>query len=281
MYDFLRRPMWILSHVLIALLVLALIGLGLWQRARWIEESDKAERLEQRAQFAPLPYEDAVDPTADPAAFDPELRFTRVEATGVYDTDAEVAILNRSQNGAPGAWVLTPLVTAEGTAVPVLRGWIPLDPTGEAPPFRNAEPPDGEVTVSGTLQPTQERGGIGAIDDADGTLESLARVDLARLAEQLPYPLGPAWVLLDDQQPPPALELPQQVELLTDDPSQNFSYMVQWWIFAVIALLGYPLVLRGVARHRSTEVSDGDELAERAPTAPPRSEDDVALDAGR
>ncbi|HNU73560.1 MAG TPA: hypothetical protein PKM95_01820, partial [Deltaproteobacteria bacterium] len=30
-----------------------------------------------------------------------------------------------------------------------------------------------------------------------------------------------------------------------------FGYMVQWWIFALIGLVGYPLILRRVARNRS------------------------------
>ena len=36
-------------------------------------------------------------------------------------------------------------------------------------------------------------------------------------------------------------------------PSQNFAYMVQWWIFALIAMIGYPLILRRVARNRVRE----------------------------
>lgn len=250
MYDFLRRPTWILSHVLVALLVVAMIGLGFWQRARWMEESDKVARLEARAQLDAVPYADAVGSVGF-ESFPDELRFTRVEAAGTYDVGAEVAVLNRSQGGAPGAWVLTPLVQADGTAVPVLRGWIPYQVgTGALPPFEEAAPPEGEVRVVGTLQPSQVRGSIGSVDPESGTLTELARVDLERLAQQLPYELGPAWVLLVAQDPPTEGALPAPVDLVADDPSQNFSYMVQWWIFAVIAGAGYPLVLRSVARHR-------------------------------
>ena len=35
------------------------------------------------------------------------------------------------------------------------------------------------------------------------------------------------------------------------DASQNFSYMVQWWIFATIAGVGYLLILRRVAVNRA------------------------------
>ncbi|MCZ7630377.1 MAG: hypothetical protein M5U19_15670 [Microthrixaceae bacterium] len=40
-----------------------------------------------------------------------------------------------------------------------------------------------------------------------------------------------------------ALDLPS--------PSQNFSYMMQWWFFAAIAAVGYVLILRKVARSRA------------------------------
>lgn len=268
MYAFLRKPVWILSHVLIAALVVSLIALGFWQRARWMEEREKFNALHERSELPAIPYDEAVDPDATTASISPDMRFVKVEVTGVYDIDSEVAILNRSQGGSPGAWVLTPLIQADGTAVPVVRGWIPYDPAGVPAPFVGAEPPTGEVTVVGNLQLTQKRGSFGAIDPEDGTVDRLARVDLDRLEQQLDVPLGPAWVLLDEQAPPQATTLPQHVELLTEDPSQNFSYMMQWWIFAAIAAGGYPLVLRMVARSRQRNDQvpmEPDELADLAP----------------
>lgn len=252
MYSFLRRPIWILSHVLIALLVLALVGLGFWQRARYFEERDKKERLETLAVAEPETYDHFLpDATMSDDEVPESLRYRRVEVTGIYDAEQEVAILNRSNDGAPGAWVLTPLVQADGTAVPVVRGWIPYDPEGETPPFPDSEPPTGVVTVTGNLQLTQERGSIGSVDPATGTLTGLSRVDLKRFQQQLPYDLEPAWVLLDGQGPAQSGELPAVIELQPRDPSQNFSYMMQWWIFALIAAGGYPLVLRMVARNKS------------------------------
>jgi cytochrome oxidase assembly protein ShyY1 len=176
-------------------------------------------------------------------------RYKRVVVEGTYDATAEVAILNRSRDGAPGAWVLTPLVQADGTAVPVVRGWIPYDPVAaNAAPFPDSVPPEGPVRVTGNLQPTQERGSFGSSDDDAGTLR--------------------AWVLLDAQDPPQPGGLPATIELQTTDPSQNFSYMMQWWIFALIALAGYPLVLRVVARNKAK----GDQTPEDLDGGPGRDE---------
>ena len=264
MYAFLRRPVWILSHVLIALLVVSLVGLGLWQRSRYLEERDEQQRLDTLATAEPVPYDEVLPSSELPANGVPDSdRYRRVVVEGTYDGASELAILNRSRDGAPGAWVLTPLVQADGTAVPVLRGWIPYDPTADlVPPFPDSAPPEGTVRVTGNLQPTQERGAFGSTDEAEGTLRDLARVDLDRLQQQLPYDLEPAWVLLDGQDPQQPGGLPAVVELQTTDPSQNFSYMVQWWIFAAIALIGYPLVLRVVARNKAKGDQTPDDAAE-------------------
>lgn len=253
MYSFLRRPAWILSHVLIAVLVVSLVGLGFWQRERYHEEKEKKELLEERASGTPAPFDEVVAPDVGFGSDVSSLRYERVVLTGTWDVESEVAILNRSQGGLPGAWVLTPLVREDGSAVAVVRGWIPYDPAGETPPFPDALPPEGVVTVTGNLQGTQRRGSIGAVDPAEGVLTSLARVDLERFARQYDHDLAPVWVLQDGQHPSQEGEFPRQVLLQTQDPSQNFSYMMQWWIFALIAACGYPLVLRAVARHRARD----------------------------
>ena len=198
----------------------------------------------------PVPFDEVVPPDLAPDEVEPAVEFTPVSVTGRYDVSEEVAVLNRTRGGAPGAWLLTPLVRSDGTAVPVVRGWIPYDPAGLAEDFPEAAPPDGEVTVTGLVQLTQVRGSLGPVDAADGTLSALARVDLDRYAEQLDEPLAPAWIVLDSQQPPQPGDLPAVVELTVGDSGQNFGYMMQWWIFALIGAVGYPLIIRRVARNR-------------------------------
>ncbi|MEI7886546.1 MAG: SURF1 family protein [Actinomycetes bacterium] len=252
MYGFLRRPLWLLSHVLIAALVVLLIALGFWQRSRYFEERYKSQQLQTIARAAPVSLNEVIsDSGTAPSKVPEKARYRRVKVAGKYDSAHEVSILNRSRGGAPGAWVLTPLVQADGTAVPVVRGWIPLQTNGEKPPFPGSEAPTGNVTVTGNLQLTQQRGSFGSTDPKSGTLTALSRVDLDRFEAQLPYKIEPAWVLLDGQNPEQADGSPAVIELQTKDPSQNFSYMMQWWIFALIALCGYPLVLRMVARNKA------------------------------
>lgn len=261
MYDFLRRPAWIVSHVVMVSLIVLAVVLGFWQRSRYQEESAKADRIEALAEAEPVALDQVLDPRSGIDEVDPEVEYRRVQLTGTYDVDAEVAILNRSRGGAPGAWVLTPLVTDDGVAVAVVRGWISYDPAGTQEEFPEAAPPDGEVTVTGVVQLTQERGSLGPVDAEDGTLRALARVDLGRYAEQLEAPLAPVWVMLDGQSPPQPGAIPEPVELVASDAGQNFGYMVQWWIFATIGAVGYPLILRRVAINRAR----GDQVPDQVP----------------
>jgi len=248
-YDFARRPAWIVSHVLVALLVLVLIALGFWQRARYLERTEQADRIEERATQPPVPIATVVPPGATAASLPESAEFTRVSATGTFDVANEILIRNRSYAGAPGSWVLTPLIQADGTALPVVRGWVPnVDPDPPGPPFPGGEPPTGEVTIAGVLQFTQTKGGFGAADPATGRLEVLSRVDVARVGAQLDHPVVPAWVLLDAQQPPQTGRLPSRVAVEVPSASQNISYMFQWWFFAAIAAGGYVLILRRHAR---------------------------------
>lgn len=264
MYDFLRRPAWIASHLVMASLIVLAIVLGFWQKSRYDEETARQAQIDALAAAEPVPYDDVVDPGGSAADIDPDVEFTRVVVTGRYDTDAEVAILNRSRGGSPGAWVLTPLVRDDGTAVPVVRGWIQYDPSGTQVDFPEAAPPEGEVTVTGVVQLTQVRGSLGPVDAEDGTLQAMARVDLERFAQQLDPPLAPAWIMLDGQDPPQPGELPAVVEVSAADAAQNFGYMVQWWIFAAIGAIGYPLILRRVARNRIR----GDQVPDDDPVPP-------------
>ena len=272
MYDFLRRPAWIVSHVLVALAVVAMIGLGFWQRQRWIDESATSDALAAEAASTPVPLEEVlgdadVTPTTPADQVPESVEFRRVEVTGTYDAAGVVLVRNRSQGGAPGAWVLTPLVQADGTAVAVVRGWVPLDVDPPAPPVPGSEPPPGQVSVTGLVQRSQEQGTFGGSDPTEGTLRTLARVDVPRLDQQVDAALEPVYVVLDSQTPPQAAAtggLPEPVKIEVPTPETNVSYMVQWWIFATIALVGYPLVLRRVARNRAR----GDQTPDDDPGPP-------------
>jgi cytochrome oxidase assembly protein ShyY1 len=125
--------------------------------------------------------------------------------------------------------VLTPLVFGDGTAVLVDRGWVPLDVT--TPPVTGAAAaPAGPVRIEGLALPPDA-----ASDPPASPAPAIStRLDLG--IGGLPYRLLPVYVLLARQQPPQASPRPAPGPTLDDGP--HLSYMLQWFAFAVIALVG-------------------------------------------
>jgi cytochrome oxidase assembly protein ShyY1 len=258
-YRFALRPRWILSHLLVLVLVLVMINLGFWQLRRLDER--KADNAAIRAnESQPVqPVEDVMQP-GDPTGVGHDLAFRRVTATGTYDTGNEIIVRARSLNGEPGVWVLTPLRLADGSGVIVLRGFLPSQGTLQRVPA-DAEPPSGPVSITGLVQETQTRGTFGPTDPPNGRLDTMARADVDRIAKQLPYPIAPAYVQLQTQQPPQPGPQPRVLPEPELSEGPHLSYAIQWFIFSTIAIVGYPLILRRKARdieHTGEDSESGD-----------------------
>ena len=251
-WRFVRTPKWIVRHVAVVLLCSAMVVAMLWQISR-LHDKQAYERLVDARQDQPAaPVLELVPVDSGDDAVDDVLYRTAV-AEGRYRAEQTVVVENRSFNGAPGAWVLTPLEVAPGQAVLVNRGFIGFTRDGEivAPP-----PPTGTVRVEGLMEPGQTRGSFGARDPEEGTLAVVARVDLDRIDAQVPEDLLPAYlqrVTSSPGEPSPAEGEPELVPLgppeLGEGP--HLGYAVQWAIFTVIAAGGYVLLLRRVARDQA------------------------------
>lgn len=250
-WRFALRPKWVIRHVAVVALVVAMVLLGLWQLRRLDEKRDYKALVEARQDVPVADVLDVVpaDATVHDDAVDAIL-YREVVATGSYEDGDTVVVENRSLNGASGAWVLTPLRLPDGSAVVVNRGFIGFDRTGAIQP---PPAPEGEVTVDGLVFPSQRRGRIGPTDPGEGKLDVLARVDLDRLDAQVGYDVLPAYIQLvesDPEEVPASADDPDLVALGPPEPTEgpHLSYAVQWFIFTTIAVVGYGLLLRRVAR---------------------------------
>ena len=253
MYRFARRPLWIVSHLFVVFLVVMCVSLGFWQLRRHDQRADSNAAVRERSD---LPVEDLdalVESTDDPES----IRYRPVTVTGTYVQDADLLVDNRSFDGLPGAWVVTPLRTDDGEVVAVSRGFLRFDDGELRPPA----PPAGAVTVTGTALPYDDDCGvrtgdagrpIGSACVNRDALESVAGTTLADVAvQQVTSSAGEQGLM-----PVPLPEL---------DSGPHRSYAVQWFIFATIGTVGYPLVLRKVARDKARdEAAGGDRVAEPA-----------------
>ena len=177
--------------------------------------------------------------------------WTTVTATGTFDPSQQVLIRNRSYQGQPGYHVVTPLEQADGTALLVNRGWVPLE--GDDGELDVPPPPAGDVTVTGHVRPSQRKGRFfSPTDPADGTLDQLYRVDVPRVAQQVPYPLLPVYVELISLDPPAGeasgagstVASPVPIPPPEQDDGPHLSYAGQWVLFAACAVAGWVIVVR-------------------------------------
>ena len=247
MYRFLASRRWLVRTVAGVLLVLVCVRLGLWQLDRNDERAARNAVIEAGIDSAPVPIDDLNAP-GEP--LNPDDQWRSAVITGQYDPGHELALRLRPVDGTPGVHALTPLVTADGDAFLVDRGFIP----SEGRPDDEVDlpgVPSGTVTVQVRLRVSED--GEGA-SQREGTVR---RVDTVALADTLPYPLFGAWGERVEQEPPASDEL-QAIPPPEVESGPHLSYAVQWFVFAVIGVGGYVLLVRAEARGRAeTESGPG------------------------
>jgi surfeit locus 1 family protein len=138
-------------------------------------------------------------------------------ARGVYDFSAERTWPGRSFDGTPGVALITPLRLGDGSAVLVDRGWVPSPDAFHVDHGLYREPDTAQVTGL-ALIPPRGRGDV----TPEGFLPFVVQVDM-------PGPPGG----LPRRWPPPAF-----------DNGPHLSYAVQWFSFALIALVGTAALIR-------------------------------------
>ncbi|GAA1678782.1 SURF1 family protein [Glycomyces endophyticus] len=254
-YRFVFAPRWVLLTLAGVVVMVVCALLSQWQWGRAVQRAAANEVIETSIESAPL---DETLPAGE--GLDPDVRWTLVEATGVYDADREVVLRAQTNGGLNGFEIVTPLVLADGTAVFVDRGFVPSENTGSVPDY--PAPPAGEVTVTGRVYEYEEASG--GVTEVDGHLES-RRLSIDMLGSRFDYEFRSAWVA--DTEPAEgltALETPSFKDW------QNYSYAVQWALFAGMVPVGWTVLVR-------RERKDLDE-AGRAPDAETAAPDAEAAD---
>jgi cytochrome oxidase assembly protein ShyY1 len=269
--NVLTTPRMLAFHALVLVVVPSFVWLGFWQLGRWEDKAAAADLQEANIAAEPVPVGELTEVGRDVDRAD---RWRSVTATGTYDPEHELLVRNRDGSQGVGLYVLTPLVTADGTAVLVNRGWIGQPPTAtsapEVPPA-----PRGEVTVTGRLQysETPENTGIRV---REGLPEGqIMVIDVAEIASGLPYDVYGGFVELTDQEPAsdPA---PEPVAAPETNMGMNLSYAVQWWVFTVIAVVGWVVLMR---RELADARSGGGPDRPGGPTGGPGPDPDPAAPA--
>jgi cytochrome oxidase assembly protein ShyY1 len=238
MYRFLTRPRWIGFTLLIAALAVLMVNLGFWQLRRLDERRHFNAVVTAHASLPIAPVEQVLTPGTPPADVD----WRPITATGTYLADQQVLIVDRSQAGAAGVDVVTPLQLSDGRLLLVDRGFV----EGSTPP---PAPPSGTVSITGRLRGTETHH-YGAIDDpGTGVLKELHRINVPRLAQQLGGETLPMYIDLTTSQPGQGPTITPVPDPQLDE-GPHLSYALQWYFFSLCAIGGWVLAVRRSARKR-------------------------------
>ncbi|MFE5327157.1 SURF1 family protein [Embleya sp. NPDC056575] len=254
MYRFLLTPRWIAMALLVAVLIPIMVELGFWQFHRHENKVAHNDLISANIDRKPAPAEEIL---AVGRKLPGDLQWRRVTLTGRYDTEHELLVRNRSQDGVPGYYVLTPLVGADGRTLLVDRGWVKNPPQAadrpDVPPA-----PTGQVTVTGRLRPDETRkdSGIRGQTAIEG---QVLRISGFELGPKVPHPLFGGYVELTEQTPMPAKAPALIPEPDDEDLGPHLAYAVQWWIFAFALLAMFVKLIRSEARELEAELAALDE----------------------
>lgn len=224
---------------LVALILAALcVRLGFWQWHRGVERQDAWAR-----------YAWGADRLVDLDALDPAgvALFQRVRVSGRLDGAHQFLLDNRTHRGRAGYEVLTPLLRAGAPALLVDRGWMPFTGSRARLPEVTLRPDAtvlsaAPVTLTGRIADLPSPGlasGRAAPEASAPWPKVTSYPTLGELGAALAEPLAARILLLDPGEPegyvrdwqPPGLP-----------PLRHFSYAIQWWIFAALALIGWAVL---------------------------------------
>lgn len=277
----LRQPRYQALAALAVVLALLCSAAGTWQVSRYDQSVRDNTALRANAHAPIIPLTTALVPLVGHGATPGRdaIRYRTVTVTGSYQPGTEQYLRYQQVNGENGYYVITPLRTSDGVLL-VARGFVAND-GGTAVPQHVAAPPAGTVRVTGRLQ-TASSDSDKAAQLGRGLIDT---VNPAQQAARRHTAVFDGYLTLKPHQPGAsgltALPAPD-----LSNPAggayewQHFAYILQWYVFALLAL-ALPFAL---ARHEVREARKRylglDPGAEQFDAEPPAEDTLPALRAG-
>jgi surfeit locus 1 family protein len=215
-----------IAFCIVAILAATLFArLGFWQLSRLRERQARNATVIAAQRDAPTLFS-ALPRDTGAAHYRPAL------LVGRFDYEHELVLAGRTHQGSPGVELLTPVrIAGSDTAVLVNRGWVYSPDAGSVDRTRWREGDSANVT--GYVELFAPDAGT-----TRSTLDSriVRRVSRLEAASRIPYPLAP-WFLVQTGDTADARHPARRfIPALDDGPHKG--YAVQWFAFAITALVG-------------------------------------------
>jgi cytochrome oxidase assembly protein ShyY1 len=243
---FLFSRRWVLFALAVGVLAYGCVRLGEWQFQRLHDRQQSNEWVRTNLESDPVPVSDVM---AVGGRVDADQEWMRVKATGEYEEAATVVVRYQTRDGRSGVDVVTPLVTPDGTALLVDRGWVAAGNTGSAPD-RLPAPPPGTVDVVGFVRADATGRGV---EVEDGSTRAISSVSIGRTLDR---PVYAGFVDAETETPPPAEEV-VRAELPDLGEGPHLFYGLQWWFFGLLAVFGFGYLAWDERRGRGRTAQTG------------------------
>lgn len=233
---------------------------GTWQVARFREKHAANHALRSNNNDTVSDISAALGPASAPTATGSTDQFRHITATGTYLVRDETMVRGQTVGGDVGYLVLTPLQTRSGVLL-IVRGFVAQTAIARDTPAVPSAP-SGQVSVTARIEPAETRTDrYGALPQ--NQVESINPIDQSR---RLGQPVWNAYAeLLDGQPGTSGLTVIPDPDLSNPaggaDEPQHAAYVVQWYLFAGLAL-ALPFVLAAAERRREAEETEARSEAE-------------------
>ncbi|GAA0688853.1 SURF1 family protein [Dyella marensis] len=226
-----RGPRGPLALSLLALCALAafagFLALGTWQVQRLAWKRELIARVEQRVH---APAVAAPTPSEWPAVTAASHEYRHVRLAGVFLYEQQVLVAASTALGS-GYWVMTPLRQDDGSLVLVNRGFVPAEACGRD--GRCAPGPAGETTVTGLLRTPETKVFLRHNDPAHARW--YAR-DVQAIARARGLGAVAPFFVDADADPAQADAWPRGGLTVTSFPNNHLSYLITWYVLALMVL---------------------------------------------
>lgn len=225
-----KEPWAIFKTLVTLLLILLCLWAAQWQYHRGIDRHARNAVIAERIAQPSINLSDAKGVLAN-------FEWQTVSAVGVFDSEKQILLRNRYNDGKYGYEVLTLFTSAENQKFWVDRGWVQAGATATTPPVVS-QVPTGQVTIKGRfrLDSSLPRGSFFALPGKGEGLVSELNAQSQLDTENFYIDLLSG----SDSSLTPAVTA--QLPELSDGP--HMAYALQWIFFGGLVVYGRILIRR-------------------------------------
>jgi surfeit locus 1 family protein len=206
------------------------LSLGFWQLHR--AEFKEAEFAKQQAQAAlpPVTNNDLIQGMNEDQGLQ-----RQVHAEGEWLAQWTVFLDNRTMQGQPGFWVLTPLKLKSGDVILVQRGWAPRDRTlsDKLPPVQT---PAGQISLQGRwVQPPSRMIELAPSSGQASDSKAFQSLRQNLTIQEFEKDTGLRVLATVMETAPPSDGLLRNWPTILSGSDKNRAYALQWFVLAALS----------------------------------------------